>query len=441
MFRNLFKKKDPQAAPPPKVEAVDDHRSDKKKIITKPIKVPVAFLKRLMPIAQLLVEEQMQQLPIESATFSPGSIIFNRGTEVDALVYLVKGSVFLESGNGSGQEIAAGTLKALFPLATGQFHHLTAIAKTKVSAIYIPQSILKSSRGSINPLQQKCRLSKILQANPFFNRFYDHYQQEDLKIPSFPDIAFKLRRATQQDISIADVVKIVNLDPVIAAKLIQVVNSPIYRTLNPITTCHDAVNRLGLTTTRNLVTAISMRNLIKSEKPAIKKRIQSVWMQSVRVSSISYTLAQLIGKVNPEETLLAGLLHNIGVLPILMFADTLPAENYSPNDIDLCIDELQGPLGSVILEQWEFPDNLTNIPLQSSHWFENTGPDLGINDIVVLARFHHHLASHGNADLPLICTLPAFQKLQNQPLTPEMSMQILQDAKQQIAEAMKFFLI
>ena len=437
---NLFKKKPAQ---PLEVKTEPKARSsnDKEPAVAKHIKVPVSFLKRLMPIAQLLVEEEIKQLQIRTASFSPGSILFNRGSDVDALVYIVKGSVFMETSNGSGQEITAGTLKALFPLATGQFHPLTAIAKTNVTVIYIPPSILRFNRSPINPLHDKWRASEPLQTNPFFNHFYDYYQRDELKIPSFPDIALKLRRATQQDIGIADVVKIINLDPAIAAKLVQVVNSPIYRTLNPITSCHGAVNRLGLATTRNLVTAISMRNLIKCEKPSIKKRLQETWMQSIRVSGISHALARLIGKVDPEEALLAGLLHNIGTLPLLMFADSLPTENYTSADIDLCINELQGPLGSIILERWEFPDNFKNIPLQSSHWFENTGADLILGDIVLLAKFHHLLAYGGGADLPLISTLPAFQKLHNQPLTPEMSLQILQDAKQQITDTMKFFVI
>ena len=38
----------------------------------------------------------------------------------------------------------------------------------------------------------------------------------------------------------------------------------------------------------------------------------------------------------------------------------------------------------------------------------------------------------GGADLPLISTLPAFQKLHDQLFTPELSLQILQDSKQQI---------
>lgn len=271
------------------------------------------------------------------------------------------------------------------------------------------------------------------------NRFYQHFIQGELKTPSFPDVALKMREAIQQDCEIADIVKIVNLDPVISAKLIQVVNSPLYRTLNPISNCLSAINRLGRKTTRNLVIAFSMKNLIKGENPSIKKLIQHSWLQSIKVSGISYTLAQLTKKVDPEEALLAGLLHNIGVLPILTFADSRPEGTYQPADIDLCINEIHGQIGSIILEKWEFPDNLKQIPLQSADWFTNTTEYLNLNDIVLLAKYHNFLTSPGNTELPLINTLPAFQKLGKQPLTPEMSLQILHDAKQQIAETMSFF--
>ena len=110
-----------------------------------------------------------------------------------------------------------------------------------------------------------------------------------------------MRKAVQQDCEIADLVKIVNLDPVISAKLIQVVNSPLYRPLNPISNCLNAINRLGLKTTRNLVIAFSMKNLIKSKNPLITKRIQHSWLQSIKVASISHILAQLTQKVEPDD--------------------------------------------------------------------------------------------------------------------------------------------
>jgi HD-like signal output (HDOD) protein len=182
-----------------------------------------------------------------------------------------------------------------------------------------------------------------------------------------------------------------------------------------------------------------MKNLIKSKNPTINKLIQYNWLQSIMVSSISHILAKLTKKADPDEALLAGLLHNIGVLPILTFADSLPEGAYQLADIDLCINEIHGQIGSFILEKWDFPDNLKKVPLQSADWFTNTTENLDLTDIVLLAKYHNFLASPGHTELPLITTLPAFQKLQNEPLTSEMSLQILYDAKQQIAETMSFF--
>ncbi|MDO9424531.1 MAG: HDOD domain-containing protein [Methylobacter sp.] len=438
MFWNLFKKKTPKQTSRNDISNFPPAH-DKKASAAKNINIPVSFLKRLMPVAQLLTENEIQKLRITASSYTPGSIIFNRGTEVDSLIYVVKGTIFMEANNGSGLEIDAQTFKALYPLSAGKLHCFTAIAGSDVTVIYLPKSILQQNQSTLTPLNNELKISEHLKDNPFFNLFYQHFIQGELQIPNFPDIALKLRKAIQQDCGVADIVKIVNLDPVISAKLIQVVNSPIYRPLSPISTCFDAINRLGLTTTRNLVTAFSMNNLIKSKNPSTKKLIQHSWLQSIKISSISHTLAQFTQKADPDEALLAGLLHNIGVLPILTFADSLPEGTYQPADIDLCINEIHGQIGSIILEKWGFPDKLRQIPLQSTNWFTSTTEDINLNDIVLLAKYHHLLASPEKPELPLLITLPAFQKLENQPLTPEMSLQILHDEKQQIAETMSFF--
>lgn len=437
MFWNIFKKKKPK-------QSSSNNKSNfslvhDKKPAAKNINIPVSFLKRLMPVAQLLTEKEIQQLHITATNFAPGAIVFNRGTEVDSLIYVVKGNIFMEADNGSGFEISANTFKALYPLSAGKLHYFTAIAGSDVTVIYISKAILQPNQNIIVPLDNELKVSDSLKNNPFFNRFYQHFIQGELKTPNFPDIALKLRKAIQQDCGIADIVKIVNMDPVISAKLIQVVNSPIYRPLTPISNCFDAINRLGLTTTRNLVTAFSMNNLVKSNNPLTKKLIQHNWLQSIKVSSISHTLAQLTRKVDPDEALLAGLLHNIGVLPILTFAESLPQGSYQAADIDLCTNEIHGQIGSIILKKWEFPVNLRQIPQLSIDWFTSTTEDISLNDIVLLAKYHSFLGSPGNTKLPLLITLPSFQKLENQFLTPEMSLQVLDDAKQQITETMNFF--
>ncbi|MEQ1528170.1 MAG: HDOD domain-containing protein [Methylococcales bacterium] len=395
--------------------------------------VSVAYVKRLVPIAQLLGEQEIAELFISSVDYPPGAVIFTRNSEVEALLYVLKGSVYLEAANGAGQEVSADTLKAFYPLSFGAVHTLTAIAKTAATLIYVPKEVLQ--RKPSNQLS----IPSSAKDNLFLQHFYEHFQRGNLDIPSFPDVALKMRRAIQQDLDVAEVAKIINLDPALSGKLIQVVNSPLYRSHVAINNCLNAVNRLGLTTTRNLVTALSLKNLVSSEQPHIKKRILEAWQQGIRVSSISYVLAKLTKQADPEEALLAGLLHNIGCLPIIMFADKLPASDYQSADIDLCITELQGQVGNYILDKWNFSDESKHIPLQSGNWFNSSGNKLSMNDIVTLAKYHYLLALPGKPVLPIISTLPAFQKLTNQPLTPEMSLQVLQEAKQQISETMSLF--
>lgn len=438
MFWNLLKK--PAKSSDNKLEPKPEPALDNNQFPTKNVDLPITFLKTLKPISQLLSENEMQQLQITAADFAPSSIIFNRGTEADSLIYVLEGNVLMEANNGLAHEIVGGSFKALYPLSAGKEHCMTAIARSPVTVIYIPQAVLRMEKPIIGPLESNLNIPEHLKDNSFFNRFYEHLIQGELKTPSFPNVALKLQRAVQKGCDIDEITQIVNLDPVIAAKLIQVVNSPIYRLPHPITNNFNAVNRLGLQTTRNLVTAFSMKNLITCEKPLIKKHIQDTWMQSIKVSSISYILAQLTQKVDPDEALLAGLLHNIGALPILVFADCLPENTYQLIDIDLCINEMQGQIGTMILEKWGFPDRLKQIPLQSTNWFENNNENLSLIDIVLLAKYHHFLNHSSNAKLPLISTLPVFQKLNNQQLTPEMSLQIIQDAQQQITETMKFFM-
>ncbi|WP_341328811.1 HDOD domain-containing protein [Methylotuvimicrobium sp. KM2] len=146
-------------------------------------------------------------------------------------------------------------------------------------------------------------------------------------------------------------------------------------------------------------------------------------------------------QTTPEEALLAGLLHNIGTLTLLMFADQLPENTFTVSDIDQCIKSLQGQIGTIILERWEFPDNLKTVPVKVSNWFDHSGVTLQLSDIVLLAKFHFLFTQQEQrVELPLINTLPAFQKLDAQLLTPEQLLQILHDAKQQICETTKFFM-
>jgi HD-like signal output (HDOD) protein len=439
MFRKLLKKrklltefkKSSVATRNPDPELAD-------RIETDTADLPLDFLKQLVPVCYLS-SEKLRQLSIYSAVFRSGSIIFNQGSRNDCLIYLFTGIVYLEASNGTGQEITENTLQAYYPLSNGPEHLLTAIAKSETTVIYIAQSDIPRNKNKINPLICDSFIPEQLENNTFFTLFSYHFKQDKLEIPSIPDIALKLHTAIQKNVGTGEAAKIISLDPVITSKLIHFTNSPLYRTINPTSSCLDAVNRLGIATTRNIVTSLSMHSLFRSNKKSFNTRIQNLWKESIRISSISHALAVLTQKADPEEALLAGLLHNLGSLPILKFAEKLSDDAYQPEELDQCLLLIQGHLGSWVLEQWGFSNGLARIPSDVEDWYYDSGKSLILSDIVLLAKFHSLIGTHKAATLPLISTLPAYQKFGNKTLSPNMSLQILQDAKQQISDTINLF--
>lgn len=406
------------------------------------ITLPISFLQKLIPIGELPADE-LQGLNITLRHFGPGGIVFNRGEISHELIYLYEGEIYLEAVNGNGYSVDASTFKACYPISTGTEQCFTAIAKSPVKAIYFPLSILKRSSNAVfvnNPLINPKDVPPCLRDSDFFRGFCQAFRKDQLLVPTLPEVALQLRKALKNEISVANAAKIINLDPVVSSKLIQVVNSPIYRAHKPITNCHDAVFRLGMQTTQNLVTSVSLHHLFRSRNKRLNARIKQVWNQSIQVASISSTLASLTRKANPDEAMLAGLIHKIGTLPIIAYAESLGDNRYTEQELELTIALVQGLVGELILQKWHFPKRMRQIPTLTGSWYHEVSPSaLQLSDIVLLARFHCELSDLQRQNLPPINTLPAFQKLGDNALTPEMSLQTLADAKQQIAETLNFF--
>lgn len=402
-------------------------------------KIPSSFFQGLVPVGDM-PDSEIQQFELRESRHVSGDVIFGHNEDSYSVPYLLKGECYVETLNGSGYQVKAGSFKALYPLSNGQLFQCNVVAKSKVTIVHFPANILSLSGQHIrNPLLNSQDIPENLIDNPFFDAFCRYFNDDKLIIPSLPNVAIKLREAIQKDIGIHEAVKIINLDSVISSGLIQIVNSPMYRSASAITNSLDAVSRLGLKATRNLVTSICMQNLFRSQNKQINLKIHGLWKKSIHVSSISYTLATLVKNVSPDEALLAGLTHNIGAIPILIFADSLSDSEYSAEDLDQTIGALQGIIGSLVLKSWEFPIYMQETPKNIEQWYGNEDGAFDLSDIVLLAKFHSYMGTKQMQKLPPIYTLPAFQKLGSNELTPDMSLQMLEEAKQKIAETMSIF--
>ncbi len=395
-------------------------------------------LNQLIPIRNLS-DDILESYALEhqSEIYPKDETLFNINEDSDSVIYLLKGTVTLSDSKDQSYEIEATEAKAKFPLSSGLKHTTTAIAKTKVSLLRVSQKIMSVQfdrrKKTELTIPDELKDSRLLQA------FTQHLHDDELEIPSLPNIAIELRKAMQEEIGIHEAVKIIQLDPIISAKLIEVANCPLYLAAVPAKSCFEAVNRIGLNATRNLVISLSIKNIFKSNSVKIKKYLNSLWKNSLYLSNLCFVLASVNKQSNPEEALLAGLISDIGIVPFLNFTANLPSDYYTNDELKLAIPIVKGVVGAHILRKWGFTEEFIQVPLMSEDWYQNSGDSMTYTDIVLLSRLHTKIGRKGHSDLPAITSIPAASKLKNMTLSPENTLGILHDAKDKINDAMKIF--
>ncbi|MFY0642615.1 MAG: HDOD domain-containing protein [Bermanella sp.] len=247
----------------------------------------------------------------------------------------------------------------------------------------------------------------------------DQIKQDTLVLPSLPEVCLRVRDVAEDiESSIPQLANIISQDAALAARIIKVANSPLVRTPSEVTDLVTAVNRLGINFTSNLAMGLAMEQLFQATSDVVDRRMRSIWQQSSEVASICHVLASHYTKLHPDQAMLAGLIHKIGALPILTYAED---NNSLLNDgfaLDKLIEKLHPLIGSHILKAWRFPKELLNVPGQYLK-FDREIPKVDYADLVTVAV----LQTHANTEHPYAkldwSTIHAFDRVG---LSPDMDM-------------------
>jgi len=263
-----------------------------------------------------------------------------------------------------------------------------------------------------------------------------------LQLPSLPDIALKIKNAAANpDVSMADVARIVEVDPAMAARLIQVASSPIYHGLAPVCSIRDAIMRLGLVATRNLVIGLSMKQLFKAKNSQLVDRMHELYDHSIEVAAICYALGRKAKHAHEDHLLLAGLVHDIGVIPILAYIDSTGLVIESAEALETIIEKLRGAVGRMVIQQWGLPAELVIVVEEAENWTRDSGKELDICDMVVIAQIYSMLQRHQLEKLPKIEDVPAFKKFFKGQPDANFAEHILIDSHEEVVEVMRLLQI
>lgn len=246
--------------------------------------------------------------------------------------------------------------------------------------------------------------------------FLDYIQAEvdtgRLILPTLPEIALQVKSAVEEDeASVESISKIISTDIALSARIIQVANSPLYRGLSDTTSIDRAVSRLGLRTIKYLVTSIVMQQIFAPTSDALEDHFRESWQESKTVASVSSALTSFAKHLSKEEAFLAGLVHQIGKLPILTVAENMPAFRDSPARLANLLRKAHQPIGKMILESWGFPQEICDIPLIYGDLERTHDGKADYGDIVQAAYVQGVLINQGKAAHIDINTIPSFQLL------------------------------
>lgn len=133
---------------------------------------------------------------------------------------------------------------------------------------------------------------------------------------AFPFTVMRVLQLTEDSKSGADdLAKVITADPVISASILKMANTVFYASRNRrITTIKDAIIRIGFTETKHLTMAMSVMNTVSEKTESLGFDRLQFWFHCLSVAVISENISKGIGRLNPSEMFLAGLLHSFGVI-------------------------------------------------------------------------------------------------------------------------------
>ncbi|MNF55536.1 HDOD domain protein [compost metagenome] len=256
---------------------------------------------------------------------------------------------------------------------------------------------------------------------------------DELVLPTLPEVALRVRETAEDpNASIQDLTKVIGNDAALTARIIKVVNSPLLRTNKEITDLQMAISRLGINYTSNLATGLAMEQMFQATSDVVDRKMREVWNKSTEIAGICHVLCRHYTRLMPDQATLAGLVHQIGVLPILTYAEEhneLLADSISLNHV---IERIHPLIGDRILRAWEFPEPIAAVPSQHLDFSRDSArPDY--IDIVQVATLQSYLGSeHPYTQLDW-SQVPAFAKLG---LDPNVDMQADEDLSAAMEAAM-----
>jgi len=189
------------------------------------------------------------------------------------------------------------------------------------------------------------------------------------ELPTIPQVATRvIALLDRPNVELDQVADLILSDQVLAARVIKMVNSPLYRPSHPIQSVKRALIYLGIKHIRELAFSVSFVDVFEGRDGIID--MKSFWEHSFGVGIISKIIAEKVGYPDSEKAYLVGIVHDIGEVFLSYyqqdgFRQMLESVQGQPFRLVDKEREFLGTshaeVGLCIAEKWNFPDEYREV--------------------------------------------------------------------------------
>jgi HD-like signal output (HDOD) protein len=202
---------------------------------------------------------------------------------------------------------------------------------------------------------------------------HDHVVRGALKrvsaVATLPTSALNIMKIAEDPASTEDdLLAVLDGDPPLAARVLKVVNSAFYGRPRQVGSTAAAMRLLGVNAIRNVALAASLNRLFRGGRTVPGFEADALWTHAVAVGTAARRIAERCRGIPPEEAMLAGLLHDIGLLVAIQASPTEFASLIGATSKDPALSFAEAEsrwlgatheaFGRGLCEQWRFPDAL-----------------------------------------------------------------------------------
>ncbi len=227
------------------------------------------------------------------------------------------------------------------------------------------------------------------------------------KMPSLPTTVAKiLQICNDPKTSPTDLNRLISLDPVLMGKVMKLINSAYYGLSQKITSLVRAIIMLGINTVKNLSLSTAVLASLGKKTDFQALNMEGFWKHSICVGST----AKLIAKkrnIDPkllEEYFIAGLLHDIGKIPLnnrlsKNFIEALSEAERSRHPLYFAEQHIlnvdHSEIGRLIVDNWKLSKDIEDVVIFHHNLTEYQGENLDILYTVAISNYFANVSELG----------------------------------------------